>query len=100
MRDAFRDVKASAWQLLDCNADAVARLSDAIFYFGELGMQDHRSASLMIDLMERHGFKVDCTPSGFEAGFVARYRSGAPILAVHTEYDVNPDNPTNVPVFT
>jgi aminobenzoyl-glutamate utilization protein B len=84
--------KSSAHDFIDRNAQAFAELSNAIFYFGELGMQEHRSAALMCDLLEAHGFAVERNPSGFSTGFVARYGSGRPIVAIHTEYDANPGN--------
>lgn len=84
--------KAQADAFLDRNAAAFARLSDAIFHFGELGMQEHRSAGLMTGLLEAHGFAVDRCPSGFATGFIARYGAGRPVVAIHTEYDANPGN--------
>lgn len=84
--------KADAMSFIDRNAGAFAELSDAIFQFGELGMQEHRSAALMCDLLEEHGFDVDRCPSGFATGFIARFGSGSPVVAIHTEYDANPGN--------
>jgi aminobenzoyl-glutamate utilization protein B len=84
--------KRHAHDFIDRNAEAFARLNDALFYFGELGMQEHRSAALMCDILEREGFSVDRRPSGFETGFVARYGRGRPVIAIHTEYDANPTN--------
>lgn len=84
--------KADAISFIDRNAGAFAELSDAIFHFGELGMQEHRSANLMCDLLEEGGFDVDRCPSGFSTGFIARYGSGSPVVAIHTEYDANPGN--------
>jgi aminobenzoyl-glutamate utilization protein B len=92
MTAAAGDVKSTAHDFIERNAKAFAELSDAIFYFGELGMQEHRSAALMRDLLETHGFAVDRKPSGFDTGFVARYGSGKPVVAIHTEYDANPGN--------
>ncbi len=84
--------KSRIFSYLDNNADAFARLSDAIFYFGELGMQEYRSAELMCSLLEDAGFDVERNPSGFETGFVATFGSGSPVVAIHTEYDANPSN--------
>ncbi|MHC2518932.1 amidohydrolase [Bradyrhizobium diazoefficiens] len=92
MHNPVQGLKAAAWQFLDRNAVAFAKLSDAIFYFGELGMQEHRSARLMCDLLTTHGFQVDRSPSGIKTGFVARYGTGEPVVAIHTEYDANPGN--------
>jgi aminobenzoyl-glutamate utilization protein B len=88
----FAREKADVLAFIDRNAQAFACLSDSIFHFGELGMQEHRSAALMCDLLEQHGFSVDRCPSGFSTGFIARYGSGRPVVAIHTEYDANPGN--------
>jgi aminobenzoyl-glutamate utilization protein B len=76
----------------DSNIQAVASLCDSIFYFGELGMQEFETAKLMCDLLEQGGFKVQRGIAGFPTGFCATYGSGRPVIAVHTEYDSNPDN--------
>ena len=84
--------KRFAVDFIERNAKPLATLSDSLFYFGELGMQEHRSAELLASLLEEHGFKVECGISGFPTGFLATYGSGAPVIAVHTEYDANPSN--------
>jgi aminobenzoyl-glutamate utilization protein B len=77
---------------LDRNAKAIATLSDSIFYFAELGMQEIKTADLMCELLEKAGFKVERGISGFASGFCATCGSGVPVIAIHTEYDANPDN--------
>ena len=84
--------KAFACAYIDRNAAAVATLNDSIFYFGELGMQEFETAGLMTDLLEENGFRVERGVSGFPTGFCATYGSGAPVVAIHTEYDANHDN--------
>jgi aminobenzoyl-glutamate utilization protein B len=77
---------------IDRNEEAFITLNDSIFYFGELGMQEFRSAQLMTSILERHGFCVERGISGFETSFLATYGKGAPVVAIHTEYDANPSN--------
>jgi aminobenzoyl-glutamate utilization protein B len=84
--------KALCFDYLDRNAKAIATLSDSIFYFAELGMQEIKTAGLMCELLEKAGFKVERGISGFACGFCATCGSGAPLIAIHTEYDANPDN--------
>ena len=74
------------------NAAATAGLSDSLFYFGELGLQEYRSAELMGATLAEHGFKVDRGISGFPTAFLATYGRGSPVIAIHTEYDANPTN--------
>ena len=84
--------KALCFDYLDRNAKAIATLNDSIFYFAELGMQEIKTAGLMCELLEEAGFKVECGISGFASGFCATCGSGAPVIAIHTEYDACPDN--------
>jgi aminobenzoyl-glutamate utilization protein B len=84
--------KALCFDYLDRNAKAIATLSDSIFYFAELGMQEIKTAGLMCELLEKAGFRVERGISGFATGFCATCGSGAPVIAIHTEYDANPDN--------
>jgi aminobenzoyl-glutamate utilization protein B len=84
--------QALCFDYLDRNAKAIATLNDSIFYFAELGMQEIKTAGLMCELLEEAGFNVERGISGFASGFCATCGSGAPVIAIHTEYDANPDN--------
>lgn len=79
-------------RFIEANHLAAATLSDSLFYFGELGMQEHESAKLMCELLEEGGFRVTRGIGGFPTAFLAETGSGGPVVAVHTEYDANPDN--------
>ena len=43
-------------------------------------------------LVAEGGFKVERGIAGFPSGFCATCGSGGPVIALHTEYDANPDN--------
>ncbi len=77
---------------IEGNAHALAKLSDSLFYFGELGMQEHRSTALIADLLGAAGFACEVGIGGFPTALLATYGSGRPVIALHTEYDGNPDN--------
>src|SRR5262245_7507230 len=96
-RHAVASGQASAAKLycfdyLGRKARAIAVLGDSIFHFAELGMQEFETAKLMTGLLEEAGFAVERGISGFPTGFCARFGSGHPVIAIHTEYDSNPDN--------
>src|SRR5260370_19960766 len=63
-----------------------------MFYFAEEHMKEIKADVLMCELLENVGFKVERGISGFASGFWATCGSGAPVIAIHTEYDANPDN--------
>ena len=95
----FEHPKTHAIHFVDRNAGALARLSDKIFYYGELGMQEFRTCELMTDTLEHAGFQVARNLSGFPTGFMAQFGSGDPVIAFHCEFDANPDN-SQAPGFT
>jgi aminobenzoyl-glutamate utilization protein B len=84
--------KAFAFDCIDRNQKAFEILSDSIFYFGEVGMQERETATLMTGLLEQDGFRVTRGISGFPTGFLAEWGEGGSVVALHTEYDANPDN--------
>jgi aminobenzoyl-glutamate utilization protein B len=84
--------KAFCFDYLDRNARAIATLNDSIFYFAELGMQERETSALMTQLLAEGGFEVVRGIAGFATGFCATCGSGRPVIALHTEYDANPDN--------
>jgi aminobenzoyl-glutamate utilization protein B len=84
--------KLRAERFIDRNAAALSRLSDMIFFYGELGMQEFRSAELLTGTLESAGFEVVRNLSGFPTGFMARFGSGEPTIALHCEFDANPGN--------
>ena len=93
MKTAFQNpAKQFAADFVAHNKGAFETLNDSIFYFGELGMQETKSAGLMTSILEQHGFTVQRGISGFATSFLATYGSGAPVIAIHTEYDANPSN--------
>ena len=84
--------KHHAIRFAECNDAALARLGDMIFYYGELGMQEFRTAELLTGTLERAGFELVRNLSGFPTGFMATFGSGEPVIALHCEFDGNPGN--------
>src|SRR5262249_4063563 len=84
--------KQFCFDYLERNVKAIAILNDSIFYFAELGMQEVETSGLMCELLEAAGFKIERGISGFATGFCAPCGNGEPVIAIHAEYDANPDN--------
>jgi aminobenzoyl-glutamate utilization protein B len=73
--------------------DVIARfgaISDRIWEYAELGLQEFRSAALLIDTLEAEGFKVEKGLAGMPTCFVASYGSGSPVIGILAEYDALP----------
>lgn len=66
------------------------KISDAIWSYAELGMQEFKSAKLLADNLEEAGFKVERGMAGMPTCFVATYGSGKPVIGIMVEYDALP----------
>ncbi|MFN2378848.1 MAG: amidohydrolase [Bacteroidales bacterium] len=65
-------------------------ISDAIWGFAELGMQEFRSSALLIETLKKEGFTVEEGLAGIPTCFVATWGSGKPVIGVLGEYDALP----------
>lgn len=66
------------------------KISDAIWSYAELGMQEFRSSKLLADTLEEAGFTVERGAAGMPTCFVASYGSGKPVIGILGEYDALP----------
>ena len=82
--------KQLAFETVERNAGEMAAISDAIFYFGELGMQEVEATKLLKGTLEAAGFRVDLGGAGMPTNFWAEWGSGHPKIAIVTEIDALP----------
>jgi len=66
------------------------RISDSIWSYAELGLQEVRSSKLLADTLEQAGFKVERGLAGMPTCFVATYGSGKPVIGLLGEFDALP----------
>ncbi len=66
------------------------RMSDTIWSYAELGMQEFSSSKLVADHLEKEGFKVERGAAGMPTCFVATYGSGRPVIGIMGELDALP----------
>jgi aminobenzoyl-glutamate utilization protein B len=65
-------------------------ISDAIWSYAELGLQEFKSSGLLIKTLEAEGFKVEKGLAGMPTCFVATFGSGKPVVGILAEYDALP----------
>ncbi len=65
-------------------------ISDAIWNFAELGMQEFRSSALLIKTLEEEGFNVEKNVAGMPTCFVATWGTGRPVIGILGEFDALP----------
>ena len=66
------------------------RMADQIWGFAEIALRETKSAALLADYAERHGFTVERGVAGMPTAFVATYGRGRPIIGIIGEYDALP----------
>ena len=82
--------KQLAFDVIDRNAEQMTAISDSLYYFGELGMQEFESTKLLKDTLEAAGFKTELGGAGMPTNLWAEYGSGRPKIAIVTEIDALP----------
>jgi aminobenzoyl-glutamate utilization protein B len=65
-------------------------ISDAIWFYAELGLQEFKSSKLLSETLEEAGFKVERELAGMPTCFVASYGSGKPVIGILGEFDALP----------
>ena len=72
------------------NIEKFGKISDAIWSYAELGLQEYKSSKLLADNLEKAGFKVERGLAGMPTCFVASYGSGKPVIGLLGEFDALP----------
>jgi len=57
-------------------------ISDSIWNFAELGMQEFRSSAILIRTLEEEGFTVEKGVAGMPTCFVATWGIGKPVIGI------------------
>gem|GEM_PF-472002 len=68
----------------------IVALSDLIWGFAEVALEEVRSAKALADFAEAEGFTVERGVAGLPTAFVASYGRGRPVIGVLGEYDALP----------
>jgi aminobenzoyl-glutamate utilization protein B len=83
-----RNESVSNW--IDDHKDRFIDISDKIWKTPELGLIEFKSAALLSDELEKHGFLVKRNVAGMPTAFIATWGKGRPILGIMGEYDALP----------
>ena len=79
--------KQLLYNAVEAKASALTALSDEIWEYAELSMEEHRSAAAHIALLKAEGFQVEENLCGIPTAFLGRYGSGKPVIGILGEYD-------------
>src|SRR5438067_6405052 len=65
-------------------------MNDTVFSYGELAYQEFETSKFLTDVLEKNGFSVERDVAGLPTGFVARWGSGRPVIAIGSDIDCLP----------
>ncbi|UCD44316.1 MAG: amidohydrolase [Candidatus Bathyarchaeota archaeon] len=85
-----KDAKRVAVDWVEGNVERLIEVSDAIWSYAELGFVEFKSAKLLSEELEAHGFEVERGVAGIPTAFVATWGKGSPVIGVMGEYDALP----------
>jgi aminobenzoyl-glutamate utilization protein B len=77
----------SALTWIEDNGKRIIEVSDSIWDYAELGFIEHKSAKLIADELEGHGFRVKRGVADIPTALTASWGEGSPIIGVMGEYD-------------
>ncbi len=79
--------KQKLYDSVEKNKELLTSLSDKIWEFAELSMQEYQSAEYYCNLMEQQGFTVQRQLCGIPTAFSGSYGSGKPVIGILGEFD-------------
>lgn len=83
-------LKQEAAQAIDANANRLARLSDAIYSYAEVGFQEYDTVKLVTAELEKNGFTVQRGVADMPTAFKATAGSGSPVIGLMADFDCVP----------
>jgi aminobenzoyl-glutamate utilization protein B len=81
---------ALSWLQQPTTFEKFGKVSDAIWSFAELGLQEFKSSALLVGTLESEGFQVEKGLADMPTCFVASYGSGKPVIGILAEFDALP----------
>lgn len=72
---------------VDAKSELLTSLSDEIWGYAELSMEEFQSAAAYIRILKAEGFEVEEGLCNIPTAFLGRYGSGKPVIGILGEYD-------------
>lgn len=66
------------------------KISDTIWSYAELGLQEFKSSKLLSSTLEKEGFRIERNLAGMPTCFVGSFGSGKPMIGILAEFDALP----------
>ena len=85
-------LKTELAKAIDGRAKLAQQMTDQVFSFGELGMQETETSKYLADILEKGGFTVERGVAGMPTAWVAKWGSGKPVIALGSDIDGIPQS--------
>ena len=86
----LRATQLTAVADVEARSDELKQVNKSIWEFAEVGLQETKSAALLVSKLKQNGFTVKEGVSDMPTAFVASFGSGKPIIGILAEYDALP----------
>src|SRR3954470_23540670 len=80
-------LKGEAVRLVDSLSTLTQQMVDQVFSFGELGFQEVETSKYLTGVLEKNGFTVQRAYAGIPTGWLAKWGSGKPVIALGSDID-------------
>jgi len=74
-------------KIIDEKAEHLKALSDAVWDHPETAFSEEKSSKILVDFLQKEGFRVECPAYGIDTAFTASYGKGKPIIGLLGEFD-------------
>lgn len=85
--ECLMDIVKKVEQLIEQKRHELTQISDQIWEYAETRFEEHKSAQLICDMLEKEEFTLRTHIASLETGFIGSYGHGYPIIAILGEYD-------------
>jgi aminobenzoyl-glutamate utilization protein B len=82
--------KQEAYKWIDENKETFIKISDKIWEYAEVGLQESKSAQLQAKVLKEDGFKIEMGVAEMPTAFVATWGEDKPVIGYLGEYDALP----------
>ncbi|MEZ0168199.1 amidohydrolase [Microvirga sp. TS319] len=88
--ERIAELKKRAIEGVDARAKLAQEMNDSIFSFGELAFQEFETSKYITAILEKNGFTIERNVAGLPTGWVAKWGSGGPVIALGSDIDCLP----------
>ena len=85
--DRLERLKLEVLEKIDGRRAFVQRMVDSLFSFAELGFQEFETQRYITELLQAEGFEIELGTAGMPSGWLARWGSGRPVIALGSDVD-------------